>query len=148
MILINLKQNLAAPPTEIINVLLDHERLNRFFNAQFLLLKPQNCGQISGGKGAVRQVRTSGYTFTEQVISASDNHICYQIVGNKPVAAHQGDIYLTVIEKQAFISTELTYSIQCISPWWMPSFILKFFIKKDIKNALTKLERYFKECTT
>ena len=40
--------------------------------------------------------------------------------------------------------TDVTYKISCISPWWLPSAILGFFIKKDITQALKKLAVSFK----
>ena len=79
MILITIKQTLNAQPKQIISTLLDHQQLHRFFNAKFKLLQAQNEGQIEGGKGAVRQVKIGKITFSEQVISADQNHISYQI---------------------------------------------------------------------
>jgi len=144
MISINLKQSIAATPSQVSDILLDHEQLNRFFDASFLLIKKQNEGEIKGGKGAVREVSMLGVKFEEQIISADSNHISYQIVGNKPVADHRGDIHFFEDNNTATSMTEVTYKINCKSPWWLPSFILSFFIKKDITQALKKLSTNFK----
>jgi hypothetical protein len=145
MILISLKQSLTARPSQVREILLEHEHLNRFFNATFLLLKTQNEGEIRGGKGSIRQVSMLGGKFQEQIISADDNHISYQIIGNKPVAQHRGDIYFKTDNSRAVAKTEITYNISCKAPWWIPSFVLGFFIKKDITQALKKLASHFKE---
>lgn len=143
MISINLKQKIAATPSQIREVLLEHEQLNRFFNADFQLINNQNEGEIAGGKGAVRQVSMLGVKFKEQIISADNKHISYQIMGNKPVAEHRGDIYF--YEDNAVTPmTEVNYKISCKAPWWLSSFVLGFFIKKDIAQALNKLANNFK----
>ncbi|PKG99249.1 SRPBCC family protein [Paraglaciecola sp. MB-3u-78] len=145
MISISLKQSLAARPSQVRETLLDHEHLNRFFNATFLLLKTQNEGEIRGGKGSIRQVSMLGGKFQEQIISADDKHISYQIMGNKPVALHRGDISFDTDNSSAMATTEITYNISCKAPWWIPSFVLGFFIKKDITQALKKLATHFKD---
>ena len=147
MIFINIRQKIAATPEMVKSTLLDHAQLHRFFNAKFLLIKSQNSGEVAGGKGAIRQIQMSGLEFKEQIISADDNHISYQIIGNKPVAKHQGDIYFSSAEDEVTPVTAITYCIQCAAPWWLPSFILKFFIEKDIVSALKKLNSHFKEQT-
>ncbi|ASM52968.1 hypothetical protein PNIG_a0683 [Pseudoalteromonas nigrifaciens] len=143
MIQITLKQKIAATPLQVRDALLDHAQLERFFNAKFVLLKKQNEGEIIGGKGAIRQVIMAGVRFEERIISADSNHISYQIIGNKPVAEHRGDIYFCVSDN-APTSTEVTYNIRCKTPWWLPSLVIKFFIKKDIAQALNKLKANFK----
>jgi hypothetical protein len=138
MIAITLKQSVAASPSQIKDIFLAHEQLNRFFNAEFLVIKTQDKGEIIGGKGAVRQVSLSGVKFEEQIISADDSHIRYQIIGNKPVANHQGDIYFCIKNTTAPM-TEITYKICCKAPWWIPDVILGFFIKKDVAQALKRI---------
>ena len=143
MISISLKQSLAAKPSQVREILLEHEHLNRFFNATFLLIKRQDEGEVKGGKGAIRQVSMFGGNFQERIISADDKHISYQIIGNKPVADHSGDIYFATDINSNEVMTNLTYNISCKGPWWIPSFILVFFIKKDIAQALKKLAIHF-----
>lgn len=143
MISITVKQNVTATPSQIRNILLEHEQLNRFFNANFLLINKQNEGEIKGGKGAIRQVSMTGVTFEEQIISADDTHISYQIIGNKPVAEHRGDIYFCSDSNSVTPMTEITYNINFKTAWWQPSFILVFFIKKDITQALKNLAVHF-----
>jgi hypothetical protein len=144
MISITLKQHVAATPSQIRGILLEHEKLNRFFNADFLLIKERNKGEIEGGKGSIRQVRMSGVKFEERIISADNSHISYQIIGNKPVANHQGDIYFYSDKNTLKPMTEITYNICCKAPWWLPSAVLGFFIKKDLTHALKKLAINFK----
>ncbi|MBH0075568.1 SRPBCC family protein [Pseudoalteromonas sp. SWYJ118] len=143
MILITIKQTLNAQPKQIISTLLDHQQLHRFFNAKFTLLQAQDEGQIEGGKGSVRQVKIGKITFSEQIISADQNLISYQIVGDKPVANHRGDIYLTANKDINTLVTELNYCISCSAPWWMPNALLKYVITKDITQALNNLNNYF-----
>jgi len=144
MISITLKQNIAATPSQVRNTLLEHEQLNRFFDADFVLIQKQNDGEIKGGKGTVRQVSMIGVTFEERIISADHNHISYQIVGNKPVANHRGDILFCEDNTTTIPMTQITYHIKCKAPWWLPSSILGFLIKKDITQALKKLSIHLK----
>ncbi len=96
MISITVAQEILAPANKVAEVLLNHAQLGRFFNAKISLIKPENQGELKGGQGAVRQVSIGKITFKERILSANYHHICYQIIGNKPVANHQGDIYLTI----------------------------------------------------
>jgi len=139
MISIVLKQNLAATPIRIRDTLLEHNKLNRFFNANFLLINQQNDGEIVGGKGAIRQVSMMGVKFNELIVSADNTHISYQIMGNKPVADHRGNIEFCENNTSAQPMTEITYKIRCKSPWWLPRYVLSSLIKKDISQALKKL---------
>ena len=145
MVDINLNQKVAAPAIQIRDVLLQHEQLDRFFNATFKLVKKQDEGEIKGGKGTIRQVTMSGVTFNEEIIDADDNQICYRIMGNKPVADHSGEIRFVENNKNAVLQTDISYEIKCKAPWWLPNFILSYFIKKDISRALQKLASSFKD---
>jgi len=144
MISIVVKHILHATPLQIKEILLEHAQLNRFFDAKFKLVRKENEGEIKGGKGAIRQISMMGVKFEERIISADNNHISYRIVGNKPVADHRGDILFSQSDNVETPFTEVTYNINCKPPWWMPSFILSFFIKKDVREALSKLESYLK----
>jgi hypothetical protein len=147
MILISVKQNIAARPSQVRDTLLEHEHLCRFFNARFLLIKAQNESEISGGTGSIRQVSMLGGKFQEQIISADDKQISYQIIGNKPVSQHRGDIYFHTNnspESSTAPMTEITYNISCKGPWWVLDYILGYLIKKDITQALKKLASHFK----
>lgn len=144
MIEINVKHSVAATPEQLCILLLAHADLGRFFNAQFEVLTPQDSGEISGGKGTIRQIKMQGTTFKEQIITADNSHISYRILGDKPVAQHRGDIYLKANNTQPSL-TEISYHIRCIAPLWLPDFILAFFIKKDVSQALKKIASYFQE---
>ncbi|MFT5295345.1 MAG: hypothetical protein ACI9YH_001359 [Colwellia sp.] len=139
MISITVKQTINATPLQIRKILLEHEQLHRFFNAEFLLMKIQDEGEVKGGKGAIRQISMMGVKFEEKIVSADNNHISYQIIGNKPVSEHRGNINFSQDNNTATPNTEVNYNISCKAPWWIPSFILSFFIKKDVKQALSKL---------
>ncbi|WP_019025867.1 SRPBCC family protein [Colwellia piezophila] len=172
MITIIIKQQVPAPLEQVSQALLAHAQLERFFNAKVTLIKPQNNGELLGGKGAIRQIAIGKIVFNEEIISASNEHICYRIVGNWPVSAHQGDIRLTqqlapqsqvkaqhlpeiaaqapvqashpVTEQGVAIeSTQLDYVIQFKAPRWLPDFLLKFFVQRDIVQAMKKLAKHF-----
>jgi len=154
MITIVVKQQVPAPLEQVSQVLLAHAQLDRFFNAQIEQLKSEDDGELIGGKGAIRKISIGKIVFQEEIISASHEHICYRIVGNWPVSNHQGDIRLT-----SFIapqvkpevttlggdkpSTNIDYLIQFKGPKWLPGFLLKFFVGRDIKNAMKKLALHF-----
>jgi hypothetical protein len=169
-------------------VLLNHAQLGRFFNAKISLIKPENQGELKGGQGAVRQISIGKITFKERILSANYHHICYQIIGNKPVANHQGDIYLTTysdvnnLPKIAIKNnhelkknkaqqhnrsvhskdntslaniketnkeatnpsfTYINYIITFNGLAWLPDFLVKFLVKRDISAAMQGLAEHF-----
>lgn len=142
MITIEVTQKVLAPAEKVSQVLLEHLQLDRFFNAKFTLIKIQNSGELIGGKGAIRQVSIGKIVFEEEVISASNEHICYRIVGDWPVSDHQGDIQLTPlgVDNQ---TTQLDYLIKFNGPKWLPSFLLKFVVGCDIRKAMKNLAQHF-----
>ena len=140
MISITVRKNINATPLKIRELLLEHEQLNRFFDARFKLIREQDEEEVKGGKGAIRQITMMGVKFEEKIISADENHISYEIIGSKPVSEHRGNILFSPGKNS---STEVNYNICCKAPWWIPSFILSFFIKKDVKQALNKLADKF-----
>jgi hypothetical protein len=148
MISISVKQNIAAKPSQVRNILLEHEHLCRFFNANFLLIKAKNKAEIIGATGSIRQVSMLAGKLQERIINADDKQISYQIIGNKPVAQHRGDIYFHSNNNSPKPSTapitKITYNISCKGPWWVPEFILGYLIEKDITQALKKLASHFK----
>lgn len=139
MISIDVKQIINATPLQIRDVMLEHEQLNRFFNAEFMLVRKQKEGEIKGGKGAIRQISMMGVKFEEEILIADINHISYQIIGNKPVSEHRGNIHFSQVDNTTSPKTEINYKIRCKAPWWIPTFLLSFFINKDVKEALSKL---------
>jgi len=154
MITIVVKQQIPAPLEQVSQALLAHAQLDRFFNADIKLLKSEDVGELVGGKGAIRQISIGKIVFNEEIISASHEHVCYRIVGNWPVSNHQGDIRLTpYIAPQVKpevttlngdkASTNIEYLIQFTGPRWLPDFLLKFFVGRDIKNAMKKLALHF-----
>ncbi len=180
MITITVVQPIFAPVNQIVEVLLNHAQLGRFFNAKISQLTPENVGELKGGRGAIRFINIGKISFKEQIVSATYEHICYQIIGNKPVANHQGNIYLTtqyiaddlmatsgnsnhrvshdnpVIRKPTNYNgeekstleqsyTHIEYKIQFNGVAWLPNFILKFLVKRDICIAMQRLADYFKK---
>lgn len=142
MITIEVTQKISAPVEQVCQVLLDHPKLERFFNAKIKTTQIQNEGELIGGKGAVRQITIGKIVFEEKIISATNEHICYRIIGNWPVSDHQGDIQLTSlgVDNQ---TTQLDYVIKFNGPKWLPSFLLKFFVASDINKAMKKLAEHF-----
>ncbi len=126
-------------------VLLCHEQLNRFFNAEFQIIKTQNHGELIGGAGTIRQVCTRGKTFKEEILKASQSHIRYAITGPGPLINHQGDIYLVNNTEKDTDNCQIKYDIVGNSANWIPEFLLKIIIKRDINQALNKLKRHFHE---
>ena len=142
MITIEVSQLVHASAVQVCETLLNHQQLDRFFNAKITQVKAQYEGELPGGKGAVRQIEIGKIVFKEQIINASHEHICYRIIGKGPVSNHQGDIQLTPVgnEKNA---TQLDYMIKFCAPKWLPSFILKFIVGRDINKAMQKLAEHF-----
>jgi hypothetical protein len=150
MISIAVTQKISAPVEQVCQVLLVHRQLERFFNAKIKVIKIEDDGELIGGKGTVRQISIGKIVFEEEIINASNKHICYRIKGNWPVSNHQGDIYLTpqfVSPATSFDrdskTTQLDYVINFNSPKWLPEFLLKFFVGRDIINAMKKLAEHF-----
>lgn len=142
MITIKVTQKILASAENVSQVLLEHRQLDRFFNAKFKLVKSQNSGELIGGKGAIRQVSIGKIVFEEEILTASNEHICYQIVGNYPVSDHHGDIQL-ISRGDDNQTTQLNYVIKFNGPKWLPSFLLKFFVGNDIRKAMKRLAQHF-----
>lgn len=147
---INLVQSINANVDFVFTQLLDHNNLGRFFNAKITVTHPQNEGEIVGGKGTIRQIQSGRTAFKEQILSVSPEHISYKIIGKAPVSDHQGDIYLTekVNTETGLVNTHLHYIITCKGPKWIPDFIVKFIIEKDIKQAIKKLALFCEQAST
>ncbi len=140
MITIELHKIISADIDEIRTCLLDHSRLDRFFNAKFSLIKAENESEMKGGKGAVRQVTMKKNMFLEEVVMATDFHIRYQIIGKGPVTTHQGDVFLSrVADNESLIK----YLIVCEGPKGAPDFIVKWVIERGIKKGLKKIAKHF-----
>jgi len=140
MIVISLNKTLQSDAKTVCGLLLAHEKLARFFNAKFSVIKQQNPGELPGGKGTIRQVIMGGSSFQEEIMSAELNHIRYQIIGKGPVNNHQGNIYISTSKTRNCV--DINYQITCCGPFWLPDFLLQAFIKKDIAGALNKLEHH------
>ncbi|WDE14001.1 SRPBCC family protein [Thalassomonas haliotis] len=134
-----LHQEIATGPEQLLEILLDHPRLGRFFKAGFVVVKPEDEGQMIGGKGCIRQVTIGRQQFLEEIISASLSGIGYQITGPGPVSQHQGNIAFVERDK----STLVEYRIRCNGPRWLPDVLVKYIIERDIKFALKQLASFF-----
>jgi hypothetical protein len=154
MIVIDLHQSIQASPATVMALLLDHVNLSRFFDAKFSLTQTQDRDEPDGGKGTIRQVSIGRITFLEQIIKAEPGHICYQILGSAPVSEHQGNIYLT--QDSEIISTgehgageqatRLHYVIRFKGPKWLPDFIVKAVIARELTRTLGKIASFCDEC--
>ena len=148
MISISLKQTHDERPSQVIDTLLEHKHLNRFFHATFSLLKTQDEADVSVGNGSISLVNMLGSQFQKQIITAEKYYVSYQIMGRKPVSHHSGDIYFYTDNHIPKLLTppitEVSCNISRKAPWWTPDFVVIFFVKKYIFQALRKLAIYFK----
>ncbi|MCG7564283.1 MULTISPECIES: SRPBCC family protein [Pseudoalteromonas] len=138
MVNVRCHRDIAATPHEVMETLLDHPRLDRFFNAQFKVVHSAVHPAIRGGSGCIREVRMLGLRFYEQIQHADPGSIRYQIVGDFPVKKHQGEIRLRQIDNNT--STRIDYHVRFAPPWYLPGFIIRHLITRDINLALTRLE--------
>lgn len=139
MVVIDLQKVIPANPQQLLSTLTDHERLHRFFNADFIVIKGSDDGEIEGGKGCRRQVKSFGQTFVEEITEANLSGIKYHIVGSTPLKHHRGRINF---ESQGN-KTLLKYHIEGITPNHLPDFIVRFAIKRDIDKAIKNLAKHF-----
>ena len=139
MISVHSKKIVRASTEQVFNRLTDHENLNQLFNAKFKVLKPSESGQPMGGKGCIRQVSIWPLTFQEQIIRADHNAIHYTVLNDFPVKNHLGKFCFEIKGQ----STQVSYSIECVAPWYLPNFILKSILAKAIQNCLTKLGKLY-----
>lgn len=139
MIEIKLKQIVNASPHQLATLLLDHVGLERFVNAKFSIIRTANEGELPGGKGCQRQVSTLGNRFVEEIIKADSSAIHYQIVGDRPLKNHRGEIHF----KAQGDGTLVHYHIVGETPFWMPSRLVQWLISRDIDNALNKIAAHF-----
>lgn len=141
---IDFTQIIKATPEQVLNILLDHNNLSRFFNAKIIMVHQQSHGEIAGGKGAIRLIKVGPIAFKEQVLIANNEHFSYKIIGKGPVSEHQGDIYLKQrSDEHDNIITDLHYIITCKAPFFIPDGLAKYFIEKDIKLAMKNIADHF-----
>jgi hypothetical protein len=141
---IDFTQIIKATPEQVLDILVDHNNLSRFFNAKISMITEQNSGEIVGGKGAVRLIKIGPISFKEQVLIANTERFSYKIVGKGPVSEHQGDIYLKESSSEnSKLVTHLHYVITCKAPFFLPDGLAKYFIEKDIKLAMKNIATYF-----
>lgn len=136
---IHVTQKIKATPEQLLCVLLDHEQLNRFFNAAFVVTRVSNEGEPAGGRGCLRQVTTRGNTFIEEIIAADLSGIQYRIVGDKPLKNHKGHIQLITANDE----TEIRYHIYAERSGWIPNFIIQKVLQDDISRAMKSLAAFF-----
>jgi len=140
MVNVDVMQMVAAPPSEISAILLEHQNLDRFFDAKFSLLKSADIGEIEGGTGAIREVTVAWVKFSEQVLRANARHIRYAIIGDRPLRNHQGNIYLAEHNSEL---TSVRYTIVCQAPTWLPDKLVAFLLTQAMKKALIKINQHF-----
>ena len=140
MVNVDVVQVIAAAPSEVSKILLDHQNAGQFFDAKFNVAKTADEGEVFGGKGAIRDINVAGVKFSEQILIANDNHIRYAIIGDRPLRGHQGNIYL---EAQSPCSTSVRYTIVCEAPKWLPDKLVEFLLSHAMKKALVKINKHF-----
>ena len=57
MVNVDVVQTIAAVPSEVSKVLLDHQNAGQFFDAKFSIAKSADEGEVFGGKGAIRNLK-------------------------------------------------------------------------------------------
>ncbi len=140
MVNVDVVQVIAAAPSEVSKILLDHQNSARFFDAKFSVAKTADEGEVSGGKGAIRNLNVAGVKFSEQILIANADHIRYAIIGDRPLRGHQGNIYLNEASPS---STSVRYTIVCEAPNWLPDKLVEFLLSHAMKKALVKINKYF-----
>ena len=145
MLNIIVKESIAASPEVLLKTLLEHEQLDRFFNASFGVVHSQDKNEIVGGKGCIREIQTVGLTFQEQIVKADRNEIQYKIIGDFFIEKHFGRIVLHPKSNRLSIYTNIEYSIAFQVSWYLPSRLIKYFIERDITKAMHKMKEYFDE---
>lgn len=145
MINILVKQSIAASKDVLLHILLDHEQLDRFFNARFCVVRSENKNEIKGGTGCVRAIKTVGLTFQEQIMKANSDGIHYQIIGDFFLKEHVGKIIFSSNNNGTAAITDVEYSIAAQVPWYLPSRLIKYFVESDIIKAMKKLKEHFDE---
>lgn len=139
MVNVHYKKNIAATSIQLRDTLLNHQHLSDFFNASFSVLKKENSGEITGGKGCVREVTILGVRFKEEIVHADLTRIEYRVVNNFPVKQHKGLIEFTPHQN----TTTVSYRITCAAPWYLPSWLLQRLLQNDIEQCLNKLGARF-----
>ncbi|HEA18008.1 MAG TPA: SRPBCC family protein [Pseudoalteromonas prydzensis] len=134
-ICISQTQTLQCSAELVVATLLDHEHLDRFFNASFATL-PAHTGIWR------RQVKMLGYQFIEHVEHTEQYSIEYYIAGQSPVKNHHAKIHLTPLKS----GCQLVYVINCDAKFWQPTWLLKALITQDLQRALIKLKAYCDAC--
>ena len=135
---INLKQTADVPKKVLFKLLSDHENLGRFFNAEFSLIK--HGKPDINGIGAVRKVISGPFTFQEQIIDYKENeHLHYKIIQGGPVNEHGSWIrFKSLNANQSQIHYRIKFSPRIRGTGWL----IKMFLEKDIKKALSNIARY------
>ena len=136
---IHVNQTVRATPRQVRDELLKHENLDRFFNAKFQIKAPSPPSELAGGVNTIRTVKIGPVTFDEVITGVTDELITYSVVGDAPVKNHTGTIKLNIYKGHC----KVDYIIRCESNAWIPSFILEYFVIRDIKSAMFKLANYF-----
>jgi hypothetical protein len=139
------KQSVAASQEALLKTLLAHEQLDRFFNGRFCFVHSQDKNEIKGGKGCVREIKTAGLTFQEQIVKANIEGIQYKIIGDFFLKKHFGRIAFSPIINRSGVYTNVEYSITFHVSWYLPSRLIKYFVERDITKAMQKLKRHFDE---
>ncbi|WP_462164233.1 SRPBCC family protein [Pseudoalteromonas xiamenensis] len=127
---------IPTTPTNLVTTLLDHNQLSRFFGASITEIRPAMAGAVKGGKGAQRLVSILGFKFIEEITYASVDKIEYAIQGNFPLKDHRGVIEFYPCDAH----TVIRYQIIGLVPRFLPTFLMALIIRRDLKQALKKLE--------
>lgn len=132
---ITLEQTANVPKKILFNLLSDHEKLGRFFYADFSLVRQGKPD--TNGIGAVREVTTGPFKFQEQIIDYKENeHLHYKIINGGPIKEHGSWIrFQSINATQSLIHYRIKFSPKISGTGWL----IKYLIEKDIRKALSTI---------
>lgn len=134
MLLLDIKIVLPKSAKFKMSWLADCGLLSKIFASQIIPLESNDHHQR-------RLVNMRGQQFTEEIIHLSDNKFVYQIVGNRPVKDHQGQIEYICTADERY----LHYKIQGQSNTWVPTWLLRIVMFYDFTLAARRLRKLLSE---
>lgn len=134
---ITLEQKAKVPRKVLFDLLADHENLNRFFRANFSLIKKGN--PTSNGIGAVREVSAGPFTYQEQILDYKENeHLHYKVIHGGPVKEHGSWIQIQSLNaKQSLIHYRIMFTPRVEGTGWL----IKLVLEQEVKKSTTNLSK-------
>ena len=135
---ITLEQKAKVPRKVLFDLLADHENLDRFFRANFSLIKKGN--PTSNGIGAVREVSTGPFTYQEQILDYKENeHLHFKVINGGPVKEYGSWVqFQSVNAKHSLIHYRIMFTPKVEGTGWL----IKFVLEQQLKKALHTLAKH------